>query len=111
MFQTWEEFFSCYITSKLNAYYVSYTVFPVMGQDYKICSIGYIFATYLPHASCKYFCISKPDNGISQTETCNALVRHKMKMYSVYVVLDCYRHRLSSKHNGVPSLKIAITSK
>jgi uncharacterized integral membrane protein len=80
MCQTWEEFFSCYITSKLNAYYVPSMVYPVMGQDYKICSIGYIFATYLPLTSCEYFCISKPDYGISQAETRSALVRHRMKM-------------------------------
>ena len=66
MCQTWEEFYSCYITSKLNAYYVSYMVFPVTGQDYKIYSIGYIFGTYLPLASYEYFCVSKPDYGISQ---------------------------------------------
>jgi hypothetical protein len=50
------------------------------GQDYKICSIGYIFATQLPLTSCEYFCISKPDYGISQAETRSALVRHRMKM-------------------------------
>lgn len=82
-----------------------------MGQDYKICSLGYKLATYLPHVSCEYFCISKPDDGISQTETCSALVRHRMKIHKVYVVLDCYKQRLSSKHNGMPSLKSAITSK
>jgi hypothetical protein len=82
-----------------------------MGQDYKICSRGYIFATYLPPASCEYFCVSKPDYSISQTETCSALVKDRMKIYKVYVVLDCHRQRLSSKHNGMSSLKTAITSK
>jgi len=30
---------SCYITSKRNAYYVPYTVFLVVGRDYKIRNI------------------------------------------------------------------------
>ena len=40
MCQTREDFFSCYITSKQNDNYVSYMVFPVVGQDYKICNTG-----------------------------------------------------------------------
>jgi hypothetical protein len=44
-----------------------------------------------PHASCEYFCIGKPDDGLSQTETCSALVRQRIEVYKIYVVLDCYK--------------------
>lgn len=79
MCQTWEEFFSCILC-------ILHVFFPIMGQNYTICSIGYIlvFTTYflMPHAS-----ISKPDDGLSQTETCSALVRQRIEVQYIKFML------------------------